>query len=183
LWICAARAPIRSPAFPCLPASDLLTPRAPSPFACRWRDSGVDPGAELDRVAACLPRLAQLTLPGEWAVGWAAPAPATTGRRRGHGPPPATRPAAPDLAATPLARLLLACRGRAGAPAVRVSLPTLHGAVTGAEERWRGICEAAMEAASGRAEGAGEGMSRPDWARLPRVECFGCDRDGSSSPG
>ncbi len=107
----------------------------------------MDPGAELERVAAWLPRLAQLTLPGEWAVGWAAPAPAAAGRRRGHGTPPATRPAAPDLAATPLARLLLACRGRDHAPAVRVALPSLRArrSNTGVEERIRGICTAAVQ--------------------------------------
>ncbi len=142
----------------------------------------MDPGAELERVAAWLPRLAQLTLPGEWAVGWGAAGPPTAavGRRPGRRPRPGPGPAAPDPSAAPLARLLLACRGRDCAPAVRVALPS---SVPGAEERIRSICAAAALAAAGRAEGAGEGAGRPEGARLPSVECVASNRDGLSWPG
>jgi hypothetical protein len=121
----------------------------------------VDPGAELERVVDGLPRLAQLTLPGEWAVGWAAPAPsaAAGGRRRGLQPQPGPRPAPlEDLAATPLARLLLACHGRGGAPAVRVSLPT---SIAGAEDCVMSICAAAAKVAAGQTRGAGKGWGQP----------------------
>jgi hypothetical protein len=181
----------------------------------------VNPGAELERVAAGLPRLALLTLPGEWAVGWAAPAPPEAGRRPGlrprdalgspatgrqPGPPPGPGPGAgpPNLAAAPLARLLLACRGRAGAPAVRVALPSFRArravvavverivsicaaveqaAAMGARDAGEGICAAASEAAGGRAGGAGEGEVQAEGAGLPRVEILASGRNGSSWPG
>ncbi len=150
----------------------------PARLLCRrWRYSVVDPGAELERVAACLPRLAQLTLPGEWAVGWAAPVPPCC-RAGGHRPGLPSRPGpgpAPleDLVATPLARLLLACRGCAGAPAVRVVLPS---SVPGGEGRIANICAAAAQAAAGCAKRAGEGAGQLEG--VPCVECVACGRDG-----
>jgi hypothetical protein len=117
----------------------------------------VDLGAELERVADGLPRLMQLTLPGEWALGWA-------------------KPESADSAAAPLARLLLRYAGRGDAPTICVALPrpdhpeaaALDAAV---RQRIKRVCEAARQVAAKQA-----GVEVEE-AGLPRVELF----DGGSS--
>ncbi len=122
----------------------------------RWRFSAVDPHAQLEQAGDRLSRLAGLTLPGEWAIGWAASASSSSSSIRHTAP-----------SATPLARLLLCLSGRAGtrAPAVRVSLPVPSGRAEAfvdarVRARVKRIC-----AAAGRA-----GWS----AGLPPVELVAC---------
>jgi hypothetical protein len=136
----------------------------------------VDPGAELERLAACLPGLAGLTLPAEWATGWAAPfAPAGAAA---SGPGPGPGPGAGSPGAAPLARLLLRCCGDsalARPPAIHVALPKFHMPKTEALdaavwERIEGICAAARQEAGGRADNGGHGLARRGGAWLPCVE-------------
>jgi hypothetical protein len=156
----------------------------------RWRDPAVDMGAELGRVVDALPLLKRLTLPGEWAIGWA-------------GDDPSEVPAA----ATPLARLLLRCAGRAGAPATTLMVPkhaaAHHAPVDYADfddgidrnvsdeesykdphgeacfarvkKRVKRVREAAK--ATARLLAAGRAGVQPRGARLPRVEFDFCELD------
>jgi hypothetical protein len=145
----------------------------------RWRGSAVDPGAELERVVDALPRLRRLTLPVEWALGW--PPPGLAGR-------PPDGAASEDPAAAPLARLLLRCAGRAGAPAITVTLPPeplrkfgpdlCTPCVISAGERIERVCTAAARvAAAGGAEDGGAGCPPPGGAPLlPHVTWVACER-------
>jgi hypothetical protein len=160
----------------------------------RWREVAEDPGAALERVIDALPRLAGLSLPGEWAIGWAIDE---------------EFPAAD----APLARLLLHCAGRAGAPAITLMFPSYKdepdngasphyddhvtdyddgynmydqyvepdgkAAFARAERRVERVCAAAERQAAGRAgEGGGGrgggGGGQPGGAGLPHVG-FGFD--------
>jgi hypothetical protein len=128
----------------------LGAPQATWPILCRrWRGSAVDPCAQLEQAGGRLPPLAQLTLPGEWAIGW----------------PASSSSFAPS--ATPLVRLLLGLSGGAGAsaPAVRVSLPTPSGPV-------EAVLDARVRARVERICAAAE---RAGWsAGLPPVELVAC---------
>jgi hypothetical protein len=154
---------------------------------CRWRDSAVDPGAELERVAGGLPRLERLTLPAEWAIGWPVPAPAGSGPA---GPGPGdTAAAATGLgpggggpAAAPLARLLLRCRGSAQPPAIEVAFPQPgHREGAALDAAVRGRVERIVRAAAGRAAATGPADGSQQGARLPRVEFATCS-DRSYAP-
>jgi hypothetical protein len=143
----------------------------------------VDPGAELERVADGMPRLDKLTLPGEWAFGWAAapfspssflprppPIPTATslGTRRRPSRSGWEEPTPAELAATPLGRLLLRSAGRGAMLDIRVVLPAAdqygdprkkavpdcRGA---ADQRIHRICMAAGREAAARAKASGEG--------------------------